>query len=276
MSANTGVAFQEYLANFPSGKNRDKAQQELAWSKAEANNTIQAFNDYLQKYPQGAHLGDASKKIEDLKRADDRTKESQRFQEARNSKDDAVLQAYLSEYPSGDHYDQILGHLDDVYWEKTNKNDKSSLQAYIGRTPQGRHTGEARDAIARLTEAAVSAKPPKVLVDPKAEVLKSVDRYVKAYNDTNVEELKQIWPGMDKTQVSSMHDFFRTARNVRSSYTLLEEPKISVADATVTIIQVTTFVLEGQQKRQSSTLTLKLKPVPGTSGGWEISSLSGD
>jgi hypothetical protein len=73
-----------------------------------------------------------------------------------------------------------------------------------------------------------------------------------------------------------MHDFFRTARNVRSSYTLLEEPKINGSDATVKIMQVTTFVLEGQQQNQSGTRTLKLKPAPGTPGSWEISSVSGN
>jgi hypothetical protein len=127
-----------------------------------------------------------------------------------------------------------------------------------------------------VIEPAKPAKPLKPVVDDRAEVIKLVERYVRAYNDTSIEELRQIWPGMDKRQVSSMHDFFRMARNVQSSYSLVEEPKVNGADATVKIMQVTTFVLEGKQQRQSGTLTLKLKPAPGTSGSWEISSVSGN
>jgi len=142
--------------------------------------------------------------------------------------------------------------------------------------PAGKHLSQAQDAIERLTEAAKPAKPTTPTANTKAEVIKLVERYVKAYNDTSIEELKQIWPSMDKREVSNMHDFFRTARNIKSSYTLLEEPKVNDADATVKIVLVTTFVLEGQQQRRSGTLTLKLKPAPGTPGSWEISSVSGN
>jgi hypothetical protein len=126
----------------------------------------------------------------------------------------------------------------------------------------------------KLTAAAKPAKPPTPTVDAKAEVLKVVDRYVKAYNDTSIEELRQIWPSMDKKRVSSMRDFFRMARNVKSKYALLEEPTVNASEATVKITQDTAFVVEGRQQKQSGTLTLKLKPAPGTSGTWEISSVS--
>ena len=98
----------------------------------------------------------------------------------------------------------------------------------------------------------------------------------KAYNDTSIEELRRIWPSMDQKQVSTLRDFFREAQNVQSSYTLLEEPKMNGADATVRISQVTTFVLEGQKQRRSGTLTLKLKLAPGTSGSWEIIAVSSE
>jgi eukaryotic-like serine/threonine-protein kinase len=275
MGAGTAAGFDEYLAKLPSGKHRSEAQQELAWSKAEASNTIQGFRDYQQQYSQGPHFGAAEKKIEGLKRAEDQNKEIQRFQEARNSGDEAVWQAFLKDYPSGTRHDQIYGRLDDLVWEKTNKNDKTSLQAYVSRMSAGKHVPEANDAIEKLNEAAKPPKQPsRPVVDAKAEVLKVVDRYVKAYNDTSIEELKQIWPGMDKKRVSSMRDFFRIARNVKSKYALLEEPTVNGSEATVKITQDTTFVVEGRQQKQSGTLTLKLKPAPGTSGSWEISSVS--
>jgi len=264
MGAGTAAAFDEYLAASLNGRHRDEAQENLAWIKVEASNTIPALHDYLRQYAHGPHSELAGRKIEEL-----------RFQEARNSGDEATLQAFLKDYPSGARYDQIFGRLDDLAWEKTNQSDKASLQAYVARVPGGKYVGQANQAIKNLTEVAKPLKP-EPPVDAKAEVVKLIERYVKAYNDTNIEELRQIWPGMDKRQVSNMHDFFRMARNVRSSYTLLEEPKVNGADATVKVMQVTTFVLEGQQQRQSGTLTLKLKLVPGTAGSWKISSVSGD
>jgi hypothetical protein len=81
---------------------------------------------------------------------------------------------------------------------------------------------------------------------------------------------------MDKKRVSDMRQFFRIARNVQSSYRLLEEPRINGSEATVKIAQETTFVVEGRQQKQSSTLILTLKPAPGTSAGWEIRAVSGN
>jgi hypothetical protein len=263
MGAGSAVAFEEYLAKSPNGKHRDEAQENLTWRKIESANTIQAFRDYQRQHPQGAHFESAGKKIDDL-----------RFQEARNSGEEATLQAFLKDYPSGTRHDQIFGRLDDMAWERTNKNDKGSLQAYVSGMPAGKHISQAQDAMEKLTAAAKPAKPPTPTVDAKAEVLKVVDRYVKAYNDTSIEELRQIWPSMDKKRVSSMRDFFRMARNVKSKYALLEEPTVNASEATVKITQDTAFVVEGRQQKQSGTLTLKLKPAPGTSGTWEISSVS--
>ena len=265
MGSGTSAASNDYLDGFPNGRHRSEAQENLTWSKAEASNTVQALHDYQQQYPQGRHFELAGKRIEDL-----------RFQEARNSGNEAVLQAFLRDYPSGNRHDQMLGRSDDLAWERTNKNDKASLLAYIARTPPGRYTSQAHDALERLTEVAKPTKPTKLVVDPKMDVLRLIERYVKAYNDRSVEELRQIWPDMDKKQVSSMHDFFRTAKNVKSTYTLLAEPEISDSEATVRITQLTTFVLEGQQQKLSGTRTLKLKLGPGTSASWEISSVSGD
>ena len=113
-------------------------------------------------------------------------------------------------------------------------------------------------------------------VDAKAEVLTVVERYVQAYNDTSIEELMQIWPGMDRKQVSRWQDFFRNAQNVRSSYTLLEEPQVNKTEATVKIAQVTTYVLKGkQQEMPGRGRVIKLSLAPSTLT-WEIISVSSE
>jgi serine/threonine-protein kinase len=261
--AGTASALEKYLGKSPNGKYRGEAQEKLDWGRAEASSTIQAYHYYQGQYPQGPHFELAGRKIEDL-----------RFQAALNSEDEAVLQAFLKDYPKGVRHDQIFGRLDELVWGQTNKSDVSSLQAYVSGMHAGSHLSQARDAIEKLTAAAQPAKPPKPVVDDRTAVLKIVERYVKAYDDESVEELKQIWPSMDKRQVSGMRDFFRTARNVKSTYTLLVEPQINGAEATVTIRQVTTFVVEGKQQESSGTRAIKLKPSPGSPGSWEISSVS--
>jgi len=77
-------------------------------------------------------------------------------------------------------------------------------------------------------------------------------------------------------QIRGIRHFFKMARNVRSTYTLVGDPQINGAEAAVTIRQITTFVVEGQQQKSSGTRTLKLKPSPGAPGSWQISSVSGD
>ena len=64
---------------------------------------MSAFHDYQKQYPQGTHFESAGRKVEDL-----------RFQTARNSDDETVLQSFLKDYPSGDLHDQVYKHLDDV------------------------------------------------------------------------------------------------------------------------------------------------------------------
>lgn len=150
------------------------------WLTALGNNTTQALGDYLRQYAQGPHAELAGKEIKEL-----------RFQQAGNSGDEATLQAFLRDYPSGPNRDRIFGRLDDLIWEKTRKDDVASLRTYLEKLPGGKYVSQARDTIETLTEVDKPAKSSKAAVDTNAEVLKLVDRYVKACNDTNIEELRQ-------------------------------------------------------------------------------------
>jgi len=263
MGAGTAAGFDEYLAKIPSGKHRSDAQENATWIRAEASNTIQALQDYQQKYRQGSHYAAASLKIEDLKRAEDQNKENQRFQEARNSGDEAVLQAFLKDYPSGTRHDQIFGRLDDLAWEKTNKSDKASLQAYIARTPPGRHTGEAKNDLESLKP----PPPPPAPRDERRAVNDVLEQYRQAYEHKNVDELKTIWPGMTDSAASGLRRFFRDARSVRMTCNIVEGPNIEGDRAIVAFTQSLTIAGRPHVAQQ---VVMTLKRVKST---WQIESL---
>jgi hypothetical protein len=272
MGAGTAVAFEEYLAKSPNGKHRDEAQENVTWLKAESTNTVQAFRNYQRQYPQGPHSESAGRKIDDL-----------RFQEARNSGDEATLQAFLRDYPSGTRHDQIFGRLDEMVWERTNKNDKGSLQAYVSGMPGGKHLSQAQDAIEKLTTATViepakPAKPLKPTVDDRAAVLGVIAQYNRAYNDRNVEELKRIWPTMGNKQIASTRDFFKTVRSVASTYKIDGDPQINGDDATVRWTLTFSYVMNGKEVNQKPSqviTTLKKKQSSDSATVWEIQSVSG-
>jgi serine/threonine-protein kinase len=273
MATGTAVAFEEYLAKSSNGKHRDEAQENLTWIKAESTNTIQAFRDYQRQHPQGAHFESAGKKIDDL-----------RFQEARNSGDEATLQAFLRDYPSGTRHDQIFGRLDDVLWQQTNKNDVASLKAYGARMPAGKHLSEAQAAIEKLTAATVlepakPAKPLKPVVDDRTAVLGVIAQYNRAYNDRNIEELKRIWPTMGNKQIASTRDFFKTVKSVASTYKVDEDPQINGDEATVRWTLTFSYVMNGKEVNQKPSrviTTLKKKQSSDSAGVWEIQSVTGN
>jgi len=280
----TGAAFEEYLTKSPRGKHRGEAQENLSWTRAEASNTIQALRDYQQQYPQGPHFESAGKKIEDLKRNEDlkeaedqKKNDDQRFKIAQNSEDEAVLQAFLRDYPSGTRHDQIFGRLDDTVWERTNKSEIASLQAYVSGVPGGKHLSQAQDAIEKLNEAVKPASPTKPVVDDKPAVLAVVAQYSQAYNDRNIDALRRVWPTMDNKQAATTRDFFRRASSVASTYKIDQEPQISGDEATVRVTLALSYVMrDGRQenpKPSSFTITLKKKESPGSAANWQIQSV---
>jgi eukaryotic-like serine/threonine-protein kinase len=267
MGAGSAVAFEEYLAKSPNGKHRDEAQENLTWRKTESTNTIQAFRDYQRQHPQGTHFESAGKKIEEL-----------RFQEARNSGDEATLQAFLKDYPSGTRHDQIFGRLDDMAWERTNKNDKGSLQAYVSGMPAGKHISQAQDAMEKLTEAAKPAKPTKPVVDDRAAVLAVVAQYSQAYNDRNVDALRKIWPTMDNKTLATTRDFFKLTNSVASSYRIDQGPQINGDEATVRVTLTLSYIMKMDGREQgpkpsSFSMTLKKREALGAGTVWQIQSV---
>jgi len=263
--ANSIEEYGRYLNELPEGKHREEAKDgidNLAWNAAEQSNTVQAFQGYVAQHSQGKHVEEAKKVIETL-----------RFQKASSSEDEALLEAFLRDYPSSGRHAQIYRHLDDVVWQKTTKSDVSGLQSYCARFPDGRHLSEAYADIDRLTH----EKPNRDR--DKDAVLEVIDRYNRAYNDRNVDELRNVWPSMDKKQIAHQRDFFRTASSVSSTYRVVEDPQIKGDEATVKFTQVVEYVVQGRRETPLSpgTRIVQLRRIPSgpsTLGVWKIESMS--
>jgi serine/threonine protein kinase len=266
--ANSGEEYTRYLNEHPDGMHRDEAKagiDDLAWNTAGHSNTVQAVQDYLAQHSQGRHAGEARKMIETLK-----------FQTASSSEDEALLESFLRDYPSGDRHAQIYRHLDDVVWQKTNKNDVAGLQAYSARFPDGRHMNEASSDLDKLT-APKPSKPPTPVINDRAAILDVIAQYNRAYNDRNIDELRRIWPRMDKKQVAAQRDFFKTVSSVTSTYSIDQEPQITGEEATVVFTQVLDYVVQGRREKPlSGTRTVRLRRIPGAPGVWKIDSMSGN
>jgi len=263
--ANSAEEYTRYLNERPGGTHRDEAKvgiDSLAWNSAVNGNTVRAFQDYLAQYSQGAHAGEARKMIETL-----------RFQQASNSEEEAVLKAFLRDYPSGDSHARIYGRLDDLVWLRTNKGDVTGLESYAKQFPDGRHMSDVRSDLDKLT----LPRPSRPVVDDKAAVLEVIEQYNRAYNNRNIEELRNIWPSMDKKRIVNQRDFFKTATSVRSTYSIDEEPQITGDEATVKFTQVVDYVTQGRHAKQPpGTRVVRLRRVRGTPGGWYIDSMSGN
>src|SRR5437016_8145113 len=93
-------------------------------------------------------------------------------------------------------------------------------------------------------------RPSRPVVDDKAAVLEVIEQYNRAYNDRNIEELRNIWPSMDKKRIVNQRDFFKTATSVRSTYIIDEEPQITGDEATVKFTQVVDYVTQGRHAKQ--------------------------
>jgi outer membrane protein assembly factor BamD (BamD/ComL family) len=262
-NANTAAAFEEYLNKFPNGTHRDEGRENLAWNKAYSTNTVPALRDFLKQYPKGQHNELAAGRIEEMK-----------FEAAKNSDDEALLEGFLRDYPAGDLHNEISRHLDDVVWGKTNKNDLSKVKSYLARFPDGRHAVEARGAIEKPAPATVAKATPAV-VDEKPAVLAVIAQYNRAYNDRDIEALRQVWPNMTHQQVSSLGDFFRTATAVQMTYSI-SDVQVSGRDAVVTLQQSLAYeVSGGWQKAKPVRQVVRLRKTGSNPGDttWKIDSV---
>ena len=226
--------------------------ENLYWAKDSQANTADAYREYLRVFPQGPHAASAEEEID--------------FLTAKEHRDPAALDAFISKYPHSQHIGEVNDLLENVAWERTNKGDEKSLDAYLEEFPKSRHADDARKEVAQLQAPSrpvaknLEVMPPSPSVDERSAVLAVLARYKKAYEHQNIVELESIWPGMPRRSVGTVQDFFKRARDIHLDYGPSPEPEIRGDQAIVRFSQSLTYDQDKKLvKRPPSRLTMYLK-----------------
>lgn len=171
LETDTLEGYREYLANFSSGANADKARAEIrrfddeAFADAERQDTLSAYQSYIDAFPNGAHVAEAKaamKAIQNARAAAQRraAQEKAAWQKAAGDNTAASYQTYLDAYPSGANASEARSRIDTMnakaaddraFDTAKNLNTKTAYQSYMNSYPQGAHVPEAMQAMDKLT-----------------------------------------------------------------------------------------------------------------------------
>lgn len=271
------VEFQRWqaLSNPPSailGEQTNQPGPVSGFMPREHNPSLAEINRFIHDFPNSRFTAQARV-----------LQEQAQWNSLKGGKDLEALTAFVNKSPQGPYAADARILMDDLQREQElwvsarASKDITQLQAYLTKYPEGQYAGAARDEIAKLSDIRPVA-PPRDAAD-KTAVLEVIKQYQQAYDERNVEELRKIWPSMDKSRISSLRDFFRTASTVKSSVHIDQEPLINGDEATVKFTQLITYVMKGRESKPFAlTSTAKLKRAASTTqgapGGWKIDSLS--
>jgi hypothetical protein len=202
----------------------------------------------------------------------------------KGGKDLEALTAFVNKFPQGAHASEarnLIGGLqaEQEQWLAARASkDVEQLKAYVAKYPEGQYARSAQAEISKLSDNRQAAPTPEAA--DKIAVIEVIKQYMQAYDEKNVETIRRIWPGMGRSRVSSLRDFFSAADSVKAMYNI-DDPVINGDQATVRFTEDVTYVMKGRESKPHALMcncTAKLKRVmsttPGTPGGWRIDSLS--
>jgi hypothetical protein len=159
----------------------------------------------------------------------------------------------------------------------------ADVKSFIREYPNGNFAAQAQVLQEQAEWNAKGGNDVAVLIvfADKLAVLNVIRRYIRAYNDRNIDELKRIWPTMDNQQIAATRDFFANVRNVASTYKVDGDPQISGDKATLSGTLTFSYVMDGKEVRMRSSqviFTLKRKQSTDSATGvwaavWKIQSI---
>lgn len=108
------------------------------------------------------------------------------------------------------------------------------------------------------------------------EVTDVLGSYKNAYENEDVDALKQLWPGISQQSAKSLQSFFATAKTVTLNCALVGSPQVSGDSATITFNEQLTYSMDGKMKAippHKTTMKLSRSAGGDNAGGWKIESM---
>lgn len=173
-----------------------------------------------------------------------------------SSSDKAALQAFLNKFPAGAHAQQARAKLD-----KLISSNRSDVPANTSKDTNS------------LTDSGKISDTSGQLDHDKTAVLDVLKAYEKSYEGQDLEALQKLWPSMSTKTVQGLADFFKSSSSVKLTYIVVDNPKITGNEATLSFKQETSFVMNGKfQKPTVAKVNMKLKKT-NLQGSWQIDSI---
>lgn len=262
----------QFLHRYPDSAFKGQALDQLEsiyWTNAMASDTSAALSDYLARYPHGPHSQAATTELAKLE-----------WQGIANSRDETSLENYLNRHPTGSYRDQAWDRLNDIAWEKTNRKDPGALRNYLQRFPGGKYAAEANKELTELiNRPQLSPQPPAVtpeqsrptlLADDQAEIMKALSSYDRSIETSDLTGMRKVWPSIPPDTIKSWVETFNLAKDIKVSVNVTSGPVIKGSVATLKASQVISFVANGNPRKMTPNITVKLKK---SDQNWYIESI---
>ena len=205
LERDTLQAYRDYLAEFPDGRFKAEAQEQIdrydneAWATAQTADSVRGYEDYLEAWPEGLHADEARARIAEIKAAEDareraareaREAEARAWSAAAQADTVPAYQGYLDSYPGGRNAETARARIaalqasaaDQAAWDAASAaNRADSYQQYLNAFPQGQYAAEAIARIERLrpsvgrTFSDCDACPEMTVLPSGSDVLGAVD-----------------------------------------------------------------------------------------------------
>ncbi len=175
LEADTIFAYQQFRQDYPNSIHEADARQYLArlddelWQTLDAEGSRSAYESYLEQLPEGRHVAEARIRLDVLDRTAAEAERQQALRqqqdnlawnEARMQRSIAAIDAYLAEFPDGQHLEEaqaLRRQLSDAandgsaFAAAQKLNTRKAYQSYIDAFPRGQHIAAALTAIDDLT-----------------------------------------------------------------------------------------------------------------------------
>ncbi|MDM8553393.1 hypothetical protein QUF75_01520 [Desulfococcaceae bacterium HSG7] len=136
-------SYHTYLSEFPNGKYAGKVKSQIEYlyfNEIKSKDKISAYEDYLGRYPNGSFKAKATNRIEELY-----------FEQKKKSDTISAYEDYLGRYPNGSFKAKATNRIEELYFEQKKKSDTlAAYQEYLTEYPSGNYASIARSKIEEI------------------------------------------------------------------------------------------------------------------------------